>query len=316
MGRSAVMISFSGVKKRYRSTVALDGVDMEIPRGSVTGLVGPNGAGKTTSILLMSTLLARDEGRVEVGGLDPETDAPGVRRMIGYMPDFFGVYETLTAGEYLTFFAAGHGIPTARRSALASDLLDLVGLSDKAEEDVNTLSRGMKQRLSLARSLVHDPEILVLDEPAAGLDPRARVQLRELIAELGRMGKTVVVSSHVLTELEGICTDIVVMDEGRVAAQGPMESVRASLTSERGVRMRLFDQDVDGALTLLEADRRVSGLTVESGRISFSLEGAGDEASAELLARLVAAGVRVAEWRVEEIGLEELFLRITQDTQR
>ena len=310
------MISFSGVKKRYRSTVALDGVDMEIPRGSVTGLVGPNGAGKTTSILLMSTLLARDGGRVEVGGLDPEADAPGVRRMIGYMPDFFGVYETLTACEYLTFFAASHRIAAARRPALASDLLDLVGLSDRAEQDVNTLSRGMKQRLSLARCLVHDPEILVLDEPAAGLDPRARVQLRELIAELGRMGKTVVVSSHVLTELEGICTDIVVMDEGRVAAQGRMESVRASLTSERGVLTRLSDQDVDRALTLLEADRRVSGLAVESGRISFSLEGAGDEVSAELLARLVAAGVRVAEWRVEEIGLEELFLRITQDSQR
>ena len=311
-----MMISFSGVKKRYRSTVALDGVDMEIPRGSVTGLVGPNGAGKTTSILLMSTLLARDEGRVEVGGLDPETDAPGVRRMIGYMPDFFGVYETLTAREYLTFFAASHRIAAARRPALASDLLDLVRLSDKAEEDVNTLSRGMKQRLSLARCLVHDPEVLVLDEPAAGLDPRARVQLRELVAELGRMGKTVVVSSHVLTELEGICTDIVVMDEGRVAAQGPMDSVRASLTSERGVRMRLSDQDVDRALALLEADERVSGVAVESGRISFSLEGTGDEASAELLARLVASGVRVAEWRVEEIGLEELFLRITQETER
>ena len=309
-----MMISFAGVKKRYRTTVALDGVDMSIPQGSVTGLVGPNGAGKTTSILLMSTLLARDEGTVEVGGLDPELDAPGVRRLIGYMPDFFGVYESLTATEYLQFFAASHGIAADRRSTLSSDLLDLVGLSDRATDDVNTLSRGMKQRLSLARSLVHDPDLLVLDEPAAGLDPRARVHLRELIAELGRMGKTVVVSSHVLTELEGICSDIVVMDEGRVVAQGPMDSIRASLASDRFIRMRLVDQDVDLALGVLEEDPRVSGLTVESGRIGFSLDEAGDDASAELLSRLVGAGVRVAEWRIEEIGLEELFLRITQDT--
>ncbi|MDE0189358.1 MAG: ABC transporter ATP-binding protein [bacterium] len=309
-----MMISFAGVKKRYRTTVALDGVDMAIPQGSVTGLVGPNGAGKTTSILLMSTLLARDEGTVEVGGLDPELDAPGVRRLIGYMPDFFGVYESLTATEYLQFFAASHGIAADRRSTLSSDLLDLVGLSDRATDDVNTLSRGMKQRLSLARSLVHDPDLLVLDEPAAGLDPRARVHLRELIAELGRMGKTVVVSSHVLTELEGICSDIVVMDEGRVVAQGPMDSIRASLASDRFIRMRLVDQDVDLALGVLEEDPRVSGLTVESGRIGFSLDEAGDDASAELLSRLVGAGVRVAEWRIEEIGLEELFLRITQDT--
>ena len=309
-----MMISFAGVRKRYRTTVALDGVDMTIPRGSVTGLVGPNGAGKTTSILLMSTLLSRDEGTVEVGGLDPELDASGVRRLIGYMPDFFGVYESLTATEYLQFFAASHGIAADRRSPLASDLLDLVGLSDRAADDVNTLSRGMKQRLSLARSLVHDPDLLVLDEPAAGLDPRARVQLRELIAELGRMGKTVVVSSHVLTELEGICSDIVVMDEGRVVAQGPVDSVRASLASDRFIRMRLVDRDVDLALGLLEEDPRVSGLTVESGRIGFSLDDTGEGASTELLSRLVTAGVRVAEWRMEEIGLEELFLRITQDT--
>lgn len=310
-----MMISFSGVRKRYRTTVALDGVDMGIQQGSITGLVGPNGAGKTTSILLMSTLLARDEGRVEVGGLDPELDASGVRRLIGYMPDFFGVYESLTATEYLDFFSASHGIASARRPGLAADLLDLVGLSDKAGEDVNTLSRGMKQRLSLARALVHDPEILVLDEPAAGLDPRARVHLRELIAELGRMGKTVVVSSHVLKELEGICTDIVVMDEGKVAAQGRMEAIRASLTSDRGIRMSLVDKDVDRALLLLEEDPRVSGLTVESGRISFSLDEDGDLASADLLTRLVRGGVRVTEWRLEEIGLEELFLRITQDTE-
>ena len=308
-----MMISFAGVRKSYRATVALDEVDMSISGGSVTGLVGPNGAGKTTSILLVSTLLARDAGRVEVGGLDPEKNARGVRRLIGYMPDFFGVYQSLTAVEYLKFFAAGHRIPSARRAGLVSDLLELVGLSDKADEDVNGLSRGMKQRLSLARALVHDPEILVLDEPAAGLDPRARVQLRELIAELGRMGKTVVISSHVLTELEGICSEIVVMDEGRVVAQGPVDAIAESLSSDRLIRMRLRDEHVDRAVELLRADGRVSAVAVETGRISFSLAEAGDAASSELLGRLVAGGVAVAEWRLEEIGLEELFLRITGD---
>ncbi len=310
-----MMVSFSGVRKSYRSTVALEEVDMSIPEGTVTGLVGPNGAGKTTSILLMSTLLSRDAGKVEVGGLDPEQDARGVRKLIGYMPDFFGVYESLTAVEYLHFFAAGHGIAAARRNSLASDLLDLVGLSDKAKEDVNTLSRGMKQRLSLARALVHDPDLLVLDEPAAGLDPRARVHLRELIAELGRMGKTVVISSHVLTELEGICSEIVVMDEGRVAAQGRMDSIRASLTPDRVVRMRLVDEDIDRAVGLLETDTRVSELAVESGRIRFHLT-EGDDISAQLLAHLVTEGVRVAEWRIEELGLEELFLRITHGAEQ
>ena len=310
-----MMVSFSGVRKSYRSTVALEEVDMSIPEGTVTGLVGPNGAGKTTSILLMSTLLSRDAGKVEVGGLDPEQDARGVRKLIGYMPDFFGVYESLTAVEYLHFFAAGHGIASARRSSLASDLLDLVGLSDKAKEDVNTLSRGMKQRLSLARALVHDPDLLVLDEPAAGLDPRARVHLRELIAELGRMGKTVVISSHVLTELEGICSEIVVMDEGRVAAQGRMDSIRASLTPDRVVRMRLVDEDVDRAVGLLETDARVSELAVESGRMRFHLT-EGDDVSAQLLAHLVTEGVRVVEWRIEELGLEELFLRITHGAEQ
>ncbi len=310
-----MMVSFSGVRKSYRSTVALEEVDMSIPEGTVTGLVGPNGAGKTTSILLMSTLLSRDAGKVEVGGLDPEQDARGVRKLIGYMPDFFGVYESLTAVEYLHFFAAGHGIAAARRNSLASDLLDLVGLSDKAKEDVNTLSRGMKQRLSLARALVHDPDLLVLDEPAAGLDPRARVHLRELIAELGRMGKTVVISSHVLTELEGICSEIVVMDEGRVAAQGRMDSIRASLTPDRVVRMRLVDEDIDRAVGLLETDARVSELAVERGRMRFHLT-EGDDVSAQLLAHLVTAGVRVAEWRIEELGLEELFLRITHGAEQ
>ncbi len=309
-----MMVSFSGVRKAYRSTVALDGVDMAIPRGVVTGLVGPNGAGKTTSILLISTLLARDAGEVEVGGLDPEEDPRAVRELVGYMPDFFGVYEKLTAIEYLDFFSAGQGVAPSRRPGLIGDLLDLVGLSDRAGDDVNTLSRGLKQRLSLARALVHDPELLVLDEPAAGLDPRARVQLRELIAELGRMGKTVVISSHVLSELEGICSEIVVMDEGRVAAQGSMASIRDSLMADRVIRMRLLDDDVDRAVALLEADPRASILAVESGRMVFQVP-EGDEISADILSVLISGGIRVVEWRIQELGLEELFLRITQDAE-
>jgi ABC-2 type transport system ATP-binding protein len=307
-----VIVEFAGVEKRYGDVVALAGVDLVVPEGSVTGLIGPNGAGKTTSMLVMSTLLARDGGSVRVAGRDPQSDPAGVRRLLGYMPDFFGFYDSLTSAEYLDFFAAAHGIKPARRPAIIADLLALVDLEEKAEADVNSLSRGMKQRLSLARALVHDPSLLVLDEPASGLDPRARVHLRELIAELSRLGKTVVISSHILAELEGICSHLAVIDAGVVKAQGTLEEIRAAAESGRRVVVRVPDAEVEKAEDLLSGDPHVSGLSVEKGLLAFGLAGA-EEASATALARLVSAGVAVSEWRVEAAGLEELFLQLTEE---
>lgn len=304
------MITLESVEKRYGPVMALSGLDLEVPAGSVYGLIGPNGAGKTTAMLILSSLLARDGGSVRVAGADPQVDPRAVRRRLGYMPDFFGFYESLNSYEYLDFFASVQGIPAAKRRGVVLDLLALVDLSHKAEADVNSLSRGMKQRLSLARTLVHDPDLLVLDEPASGLDPRARVHLRELIAELHRMGKTILISSHILAELEGICTHLAVIDDGVVKAQGELEMIRGALTGSRRIRARVFDDDVDGVLDVLDNWGEVSETGVERGRVEFVLAG-GDEESARLLADLVAAGLRVTEWRTETAGLEELFLELT-----
>jgi ABC-2 type transport system ATP-binding protein len=305
-----VIVEMASVDKRYGKVRALEGADLAVPEGAVMGLIGPNGAGKTTAMLIMSSLLARDGGSVRVGGLDPELDPRGVRRMLGYMPDFFGVYDGLRTREYLDFFAAAQGVRPAARPAVVADLLVLVDLEEHADADVNALSRGMKQRLSLARALVHDPTLLVLDEPASGLDPRARVQLREMIAELGRMGKTVVISSHILSELEGICSHLAVIDQGSVLSQGAIEEIRAALVGRRRVSVRVPAERLEEAEEALRELADVGEVTVERGRLQFMLDG-DDEASAALLARLVGQGIPVWEWRVESAGLEELFLQIT-----
>ncbi len=307
-----MIVEMKNVDKRYGQVDALAGASLSIPSGSIFGLIGPNGAGKTTSMQIISSLLARDGGSVEVAGVDPELDPVAVRRELGWMPDFFGVYEGLNASEYLDFFASIQDIRTAARPAVVRDLLELVSLVDKADADVNTLSRGMKQRLSLARALVHDPALLVLDEPASGLDPRARVDLRELIAELQRMGKTVVISSHILAELEGICSHLAVVDRGRVISQGSLGEIRAQMTGQRTIRMRLDPVDVARAEEVLTTTNQASDLVVESGLLRFGFAG-GDSESSELLRRLIEADVSVYEWSQEAAGLEELFMRLTEE---
>ncbi len=305
-----MIVEFASVEKRYGKVHALRDADLAVPEGSVLGLIGPNGAGKTTSILIMASLLDRDGGRVRIGGIDPARDAMAVRRHVGYMPDFFGVYEGITTVEYLEFFAATQRIRASARPAVVADLLALVDLEDKADADVNTLSRGMKQRLSLARALIHDPALLVLDEPASGLDPRARVELRELIGELHRMGRSIVISSHILSELEGICSHLAVVDQGRVVAQGSVPEVRARMLVSRRVTARVDDGSVERAESVLRARPEVSTIDTERSIVRIQLDG-GDDVSASVLGELVASGVAVSEWRIEAAGLEDLFLQLT-----
>lgn len=309
---ASTVVSFEGVEKRYGELAALDRMDLGVPAGSVMGLIGPNGAGKTTSMLLMSSLLARDAGSVRIFGHDPEKEPRSVRKVIGYMPDFFGFYDTLNVSEYLDFFAATHGIKPHARPGVVADLLSLVDLEGKADADVNTLSRGMKQRLSLARALVHDPQLLILDEPASGLDPRARVQLRELIAELARLGKTVVISSHILAELEGICTHMAVIDHGKVKAHGTLEEIRSALVASKRVTVRVPDSLVDAVQDVLSGQPEVTEMAVERGVVRFLL-GGDDAESARLLGQIVGGGIEISEWRVDSAGLEELFLHITEE---
>jgi ABC-2 type transport system ATP-binding protein len=306
------MIEVRGLHKRYGRQVALESLDFEVPRGEIFGFIGPNGAGKTTTIRILATLVSADAGSASIGEIPVADDPQGVRRLIGYMPDFFGVYDRLTAQEYLEFYAACHDVPRYRRARVARELLDLVDLAERSEDQVDTLSRGMKQRLCLARTLVHDPQVLLLDEPASGLDPRARYEMRELIKELRRMGKTILVSSHILPELEELCTWVGFIDKGRIVEVGPVEDVRNRVLTGRRLRVELVDDDEVKLLATRDriADRKgVIAIEVVESALEVAVEeGFPDQ---ELLAELVSAGVAVRSFAPVTGDLSEAFLRLT-----
>jgi len=308
------MISVEQLGKRYGRQVAVADVSFSVPKGEIFGFVGPNGAGKTTTIRVLATLTPADRGRATVGGIAVGEDPAAVRALVGYMPDFFGVYDRLTSEEYLEFYAACHGVPRGRRRKVASELLELVDLGDRREAQVDTLSRGMKQRLCLARALVHDPSVLLLDEPASGLDPRARVEMRELIQELRRMGKTILVSSHILPELEELCTWVGFIDRGRMVAVGPMADVRDRVASGRRLRVDLVQPDEDSLLHVTELVRNREGV-VDAQVIDDHVELTVNDAFAdhELLALLVNKGLKVRSFGVVEGDLSEAFMRLTGD---
>jgi ABC-2 type transport system ATP-binding protein len=275
--------------KRYGQLTAVSSLELAVPRGSIFGLIGPNGAGKSTTFAMMATLLRPTSGSITVMGADPSSKPRTVRRRMGYMPDNLGVYDNLRVDEYIEFFAASYGIPRIEWPSLIDGLLELVDLGVKRTAMVNSLSRGMKQRLSLARALVHDPELLILDEPASGLDPRARVELRELLRSLNSMGKTIVISSHILAELEEMCSDVAIMEAGRLLASGPPREILQRLGGSRTVRVRYSDHATE---TFTVAD---------------------DAEQSALLRRLVAEDEReVVEFVEESGGLEQLFMTITE----
>ena len=280
-------IRIDHLTKRYGDLYAVHDVSLAIPRGSVYGLIGPNGAGKTTTFSVLATLLRPTSGSVTVAGFDPARQARDVRRHLGYMPDTMGVYDGLRFDEYLEFFAASYKVPRHRWRATLDTLLELVDLGTKRDAMVNSLSRGMKQRLSLARALVHDPDVLVLDEPASGLDPRARVELRNLLVELRSMGKTIVVSSHILAELTEMCTEVGILEKGRLLASGTPAEIRDRSGSGRQVRVRLAD-----------GEERIEVVADEAAQLA-------------LLRTLVADGEDVLEFAEVGHGLEDLFMSIT-----
>jgi ABC-2 type transport system ATP-binding protein len=277
-----------GLTKRYGELFAVRDLNLEVKRGCIFGLIGPNGAGKSTTFSILASLLAPTAGSVEVAGFDPATHASEVRRRMGYMPDVLGLYDDLKVAEYLDFFAASYRVPAKARPALIDGLLDLVDLSGKREAMVDALSRGMKQRLSLARALVHDPEVLILDEPASRLDPRARVELRGLLHELRDMGKTVVISSHILAELEEICSEVAILEAGRLLADGSPRSIRDRLAGSRTIRVRLAGGEEQTHIVASEEEQQA------------------------LLRRLVAEGLPVVEYTETGAGLEDLFMQVTK----
>ncbi len=302
-----------GLIKRYDGTLAVAGVDLEIAAGEIHGLVGPNGAGKTTTLKMLATVLEPTAGRAQVAGIDVVKEPDSVRRVIGYMPDSFGVYDDMKVWEYLDFFARCYGLPATRRRQMIGDLLELVDLADKRDAPVQALSRGMQQRLCLAHTLVHDPQVLLLDEPASGLDPRARVELRELLRELRALGKTIVISSHILPELEELCTSVTIIDHGRVLASGRVADIEARLRAGAVLKLRVLGDEaaIEAAAAFVRSDSGVAGVErFDDGWIEIAFTG-DDEASAVLLASVVAAGHRVAIFSRAASDLEELFLQVT-----
>jgi ABC-2 type transport system ATP-binding protein len=302
-----------GLAKRYGNVTAVAGVDLDIGSGEIFGLVGPNGAGKSTTIRMLATVLPPSAGEAQVLGYDIARRPNAVRRVIGYMPDTFGVYDDMRVWEYLDFFARCYAIPAARRRAIVADLLELVDLASKSEAYVHSLSRGMQQRLCLAHALVHDPPVLLLDEPASGLDPRARTELRELLRELRSMGKTIVISSHILPELEELCTGVAIIDRGRVLASGPIERIQARFRRGSVIRARVLgDADaVRSAAGFLTVQPEVVSVeTLPDGRLEVALS-SDDDGSAALLFRTMCDGHRVAAFVPVASDLEELFLQIT-----
>jgi ABC-2 type transport system ATP-binding protein len=302
----AAGIEAAGVRRTYGNVIAVADASLSVPRGQVTALVGPNGAGKTTLLLVLATLLKPDAGRIRVGGFDPVTESVEVRARTGWMPDVFGTYDALTAREVLEFSAAAYRVPRKFRAQRAWELLALVHLDDFAARPVHALSRGQKQRLGLARALVHEPSVLLLDEPAAGLDPRSRIELRGLLRGLAAQGCAVLVSSHILAELETIADRVVFVDRGRtIAEQALAELPRAE---RRPWRVRALDPNP--LLVFLDHHGTDHGPPDPTG-IEVLLSG--DEAAAELLAAMVRDGVRVVSFAPAGSDLEAAYLAITED---
>lgn len=308
------MVRAEGLAKRYGTVDALAGLTFEIARGEVFGFIGPNGAGKTTTLRVLAGLAWPDDGYVEVAGVNVLEHPGALRELTGYMPDFFGVYDSMTASEYLAFYASCYRVPRRQIERVVSDLLELVSLSPKRDAQVDTLSRGMKQRLCLARSLVHDPAVLLLDEPASGLDPRARAEMRELVTALSEMGKTVVLSSHILPELAEMCTSFGIIHQGRMVSAGPASTL-VSGAGPRSARARVRGdmaqaEKLAAALPGVLNVHRVGTDLLEISHRGLSPDGVTVD-SADLLRSLVIAGVAVADFREGEGGLEELFLQLT-----
>jgi ABC-2 type transport system ATP-binding protein len=330
------MIRATGLVKRFGRARALDGLDLHVPAGAIYGLIGENGAGKTSTLRILATLSLPDAGTAEVAGADVLSRPDDVRRRVGYMPDFFGIYDDLKVGEYLDFYASLYGVRGPAAARLRDDLLELVDLGSKREDYVEHLSRGMQQRLCLARALVHDPQVLLLDEPASGLDPVARVELRELLKELGRMGKTVVISSHILSELADLCSHVGFVAGGRVLREGRVEEVL------RGVRLPSPDgpdgpgglqegpaealsrpwyvlrvlRDAERAGAALERVPAVTRVATGPEEVRFECDG-GAEGAAAALAAVVAEGVPVVRFAEAEqprhgSDLESVFLQLAR----
>ena len=295
--------------KKYGKFTALDSLSMNISENSIFGFVGPNGAGKTTTMKIMAGLLKADSGSIFVNGEDILKNIKSIRDKIGYMPDFFGVYDDLKVTEYMDFYAGTYYIPYSQRAELIDSLLEVVDLSNKKDAYVDALSRGMKQRLCLARSLIHDPELLILDEPASGLDPRARVEMKEILKRLREMGKTIIVSSHILPELAEMCSEIGIIDQGKLVTQGSVHDIMNRMHKNRIIRVKT-SAPPELLIRLLKEQATVKEITENTDNVEFAFEGKNDDLTS-ILRNIVMNGIPVYSFSENEGNLEEIFMTVT-----
>lgn len=304
------MLFIENLSKKYGKLTALDNLTLKVESGSIFGLVGPNGAGKTTTMKILAALLTPTAGRAWIGGEEVGSNPARIRQLVGYMPDFFGVYDDLKVEEYLDFYGASYGIPVRERRRIIGDLLELVDLSHKRDAYVDSLSRGMKQRLCLARSLVHDPALLILDEPASGLDPRARVEMRELLKELKSMGKTIIISSHILPELAELCTHIGIMEAGKLVISGTNEEIVHHTMTGRILQVRVLDQ-ADAAALILQDELGLAEVLFLNNNAVLPFDG-NDEDLNRILTRMIESSIPVASFSEGSNNLEDIFMHVTK----
>jgi ABC-2 type transport system ATP-binding protein len=305
------MIEVSHFTKRYGDFVAVDDLSFSIGKGEIFGFIGPNGAGKSTTIRFLATLLRPTAGEGRVAGFSVTAEPMSVRRVIGFMPDDFGVYDGMKVWEFLDFFAVAYEIPRTYRKKIIGEVLELLDLSHKKDDYVNGLSKGMKQRLCLAKTLVHDPPVLILDEPASGLDPRARLEMKALLNELKQMGKTILISSHILSELADFCTSIGIIERGKMLAAGSIQEIQQQIRSHRVIKVRVIGEETDRAAGMLRDDPSIRTVETYDHTITAEFEGQ-DPDMARLLEGLVNRGIVVQSFAEEPLSLEEVFMMITK----
>ena len=311
------IIVINNLVKKYGKLTAVQNLTLQVEQGAIFGFVGPNGAGKTSTMRILTTLMSPTSGEAFVAGNSVTKNPRGVRRAIGYMPDFFGVYDDMTVWEYLDFFGACYEVPVAQRASVNKDLLELVDLTSRKDDRVEALSRGMKQRLGLARTLAHDPQVLILDEPASGLDPRARIEIRELLVELAHMGKTIFFSTHILADVAEICTHVGIVEAGKLVASGNLEEMQRRLMPHRRIHVTVLDKVEEARKMLVEVDG-VRTVEVEHqgalpGRHQLVIEynGADKEVSA-ILSTLIKKKIPVIHFSEDVRDMEAVFMQATK----
>ncbi len=304
------MIELRNFTKHYGDFTAVQNLSLKINAGEMFGFIGPNGAGKSTTIRFLATLLRATAGEGIVNGHSVTSDPIGVRKSVGYMPDNFGVYDGMKVWEFLDFFSVAYQIPRSRRKAVIGDVLELLDLTHKRDDFVNGLSRGMKQRLCLAKTLVHDPPVLILDEPSSGLDPRARLEVKALLKELRNMGKTILISSHILTELADCCTSIGIIERGQLLLHGPIETVYRKIQRNRQIEVR-FAGNPEAGVSLIRSDPKVRDVQVNHRSCTVEIEGE-DADVQRLLRQLVASNCGLLSFADREPTLEDVFMLVTK----